>query len=218
MSEPQPSDNVFARELALILDERGLQWSQLEEMVGLDSTTVERLEQALRLSQSTVLSLDDMELLDKALLLNASEQGRLKGALLVMELKRTLHDQLHPAYVRQIIEQIFPLLVEAAIKTDLDTLQKSVRGDHDAREDTTWSAIWQMLDAADLAMQLSRGLSEEEQKRRLREARMYLEGALERLEKLPGGARSLRIWQTCQQKASKNLKTANRRLQSFEKK
>jgi hypothetical protein len=217
MADSEQSENLFAQELVQILAEHGLELAQLAN-VGIEATTIERLESSLHNSQfSPVLSPDEMELLVTGLLIDATEQGRLKAALLAMAVRRLLKDQLGPTYASQITSKIYDLVLDASLKADLGTLGDSVRGQgYDSREDRTWAVIWEAMDAADMALGLSRGISKAVQMSNLREARSRLEEALEALDSLKDAMGSSPTWLTNYKKASKDLKTVNRRLRLLE--
>lgn len=218
MTDAEQPDTLFVRELVQILAAHGLKLDQLVERVGLEEATVERFQIALANPLlDPVLSLDEQDLLVRSLLLNATEQGRLQAALLATALKCLLKNQLGLDYARQITAQVYPLLLTASLQAVQGTLGDTTRtSDHDSREDRTWAAIWEAMDSAGLAMQLSRGFSKAEQMRRLREACAYLEEALEALDGLDGSLKSLLTWRTCHKKASKDLKAAHRRLRLLE--
>src|SRR2546430_1826891 len=115
MTNSEQSENLFARELAQILAVHGLQLEQLADLVDIDPATIQRLQKSLHSSTfSPVLSPDEMKLLVATLLINSTEQGRLKAALLATAIKRLLKDQLGLDYARQITEQIYPLLLNAS--------------------------------------------------------------------------------------------------------
>ena len=221
MTHSEQCENLFARELVQILAVRGLQLEQLADLVDIQPAVIQRLQRSLQNPTfSPVLSSDEMELMVEALLISSTEQARLKAALLATAMKRLLKDQLGLASARQITEQIYPLLLDASVQTDLDILGDRDRGqDHDASEDVeadrNWSAIWEAMDAADLALQLSRGLSETEQLRKLQEARGRLEEALARLEDLNKVIKTLPIWHTWHQRASKEHKAVIKRLRAL---
>ena len=222
MTNSEQSENLFTRELVQILAAHGLQLEQLADLVDIQPATIQRLQRSLHSSKfSPVLSPDEMELLVTTLLINSTEQGRLKAALLATAIKRLLKDQLGLAYARQITEQIYPLLLGASLRADLGTLGDEEREPgHDASEDIetdmTWVAIGEAMDAADLALQLSRGLSSyTEQVRKIQEARSYLEEALAGLEGMDKAIKSLPIWRTWHQRASKEHKSVIKRLRAL---
>jgi hypothetical protein len=225
MTDSEQSENLFARELVQVLAEHGLKLERLAELVDIQPATIQRLQKSLNNPRfSPVLSPDELELLETTLLLNATEQGRLQAALLATALKRLLKDQLGLASARQITEQIYPDLLNAFLHADLRTQREEKRGqDHDSNEDTeadiTWAVIWEAMDAANLAMQLSRGLSSTTEKiRKVQEARLHLDEALGELESLDGAIKSLPIWQTWYQKAKSDHKAVVRRLRALGKK
>lgn len=222
MTNSEQSENPFASELVQILATYGLQLEQLADLVDIQPAMLQRLRRSLHdPTFSPVFSPDEMELLVAALLMSSAEQGRLKAALLATALKRLLKDQLGLAYARQITEQIYPLLLDASLQADLGMLGDEEREqDHDASEDVeadiTWAIIWEAMDAADLALQLSRGLtSYTEQVRKVREARSRLEETLAELEGLDKVIKSLPIWRTWHQRASKEHKAVIKRLRAL---
>lgn len=222
MTNSEQSENPFARELVRILATYGLQLEQLADLMDIQPATLQRLRRSLHdPTFSPVLSPDEMELLVTTLLMSSEDQGCLKAALLATALKRLLKDQLGLAYARQITEQLYPLLLDASLQADLGTLGEEEREqDHDASEDVeadiTWAIIWEAMDAADLALQLSRGLtSYAEQVRKIREALSRLEEALAELEGLDKAIKSLPIWRTWHQRASKGHKAAIKSLRAL---
>jgi hypothetical protein len=224
MTNSEQGENLFARELVRVLAAHGLELEQLADLVDIQLTSIQRLQKSLYdPTFAPILSPDELESLVSTLLITATEQQRLKAALLATAIKHLLKSQLGLSSARQITEQIYPLLLDTSLKVDLEILGDVERGpDHDASEDVeadmTWRAIWEAMDAADLALQLSNGLSSySEQRRKVQEARSHLEEALAELEGLNKAIKSLPIWRTCHQRASKELKAVIRRLRALEK-
>ena len=218
MTSSEQSENLFARELVQILAAHGLQLEQLADLVDIEPATIQRLQRSLHSSNiSPVLSPDEMGLLVTSLLINSTEQGHLKAAILATAIKRLLKDQLGLDYARQITEQIYPLLLDASLHADLGILGDENREPgHDASEDIetdmTWVAIGEAMDAAELALQLSNGLSSAEQGRKIKEALSLLEEALTELEGMDKAIKSLPVWRTRHQMVSKKHKAVSKRL------
>jgi hypothetical protein len=223
ITNSEQDENLFARELVQILAAHGLKLEQLADLVDIQPISIQRLQKSLSdPAFAPILSPDELELLVSALLITGTEQRRLKAALLATAIQRLLKSQLGLSSARQIVGQIYPLLLDTSMKVDLEFLGAEERGDHDASEDVeadmAWSAIWEAMDAADLALQLSNGLvSYSEQRRKVQEARSHLEEALAELEGLNKAIRSLPIWRTSHQRASKELKAVDSRLKALEK-
>lgn len=220
MKESEQSGGLYACELRQILAEHGLQLTDLEDRVDLDPSTVERLH--LSLSDPLllpVLNPLEQELLVSGLLLTAGEQRRLLAALLGTVIQRLLQDQLGPASAQDCMAHIYPCLLTASARADLDTLGVPERTpDHESREDWTWKAIWDMVDSAETAWQESngRGLSVCEQQRHLYTARAWLEEALAELTGLQEVGQKSSAWRTCQKRVSKDLKAVNGHLRRLE--
>src|SRR5947209_7214861 len=197
-TDAEPSENLFTRELVQVLAGHGLQLEQLADQVGIQPATVQRFQTALTHPRlSPVLSSDELELLETTLLLDATEQGHLQAALLATALQRLLKDQLGPIFAQQLTEQLYPALRDACLRVDPAALGEEKRGqDHDANEDddpdSAWAVIWEAIDAANLALQLSRRTSSTRNKiRKMQEARLHLDEALEELDLLPAAIKSL---------------------------
>lgn len=220
MIDSEQSGNLYARELAQILAEHGLELDDLVDRVGLDPSTVQRLRLSLtNLLLSPVLSPQEQELLVTGLLFNATEQRRLLAALMATAIQRLLKDQLGLTCAHQFTTRAYPFLLTASLQADLDTLGAPDRTpDHGSREDQTWWAIWEAIESAALAFQMShgRGLPRGERVRQLREARAWLEEAMADLESLDAASKVSPIWRTCHNKASKDLKAVTRYLRQLE--
>ncbi len=220
MTDSAQSGSLYARELVQILAEHGLELADLVDRVGLDSATVERLRLSLTNPLiSPVLSPNEQEFLVTGLLLNATEQRRLLAALMATVIRRLLKDQLGLASAHQFIAQAYPFLLTASLQADLDTLGAPDRiSDHDSLEDQTWQTIWDAIESAVLALQMSygRGLSRSERMHHLREAQAWLEEAMTELERLHAASKASPIWRACHNKASKELKAVSRRLRQLE--
>lgn len=218
ISNSEPLNNLFVRELAQILKAHGLELAALGERVGLDEATVARLQMALNNPLlSPVLNPDELDLLVRGLLLDTSEQGCLQAALRATELMHLLEDRLGSSYTRQITALVYPLLLTASKQAVQGTLDEQERAsDHDSREDRTWTPIWEAMNFAALAMQKGQGRPAAVQIRGLREACAYLQEALDELDGLPASLKSLSVWRACHNKARKDLKAATRRLGQME--
>ena len=220
MIDSEQSGSFYARELVQILAEHGLSLADLVNRVGLDPLMVERLRLSLTNPLlSPVFSLDEQETLVTGLLLNATEQRRLLAALMATAIQRLLKDQLGLPGAHQFTEQAYPFLLAASLQADLETLGVRDRTpDHGSREDQIWSAIWDAIESAALAFQMSqgRGLSRSERVRCLREAREWLEEAMADLESLNEAGKESPIWRACYNKASKDFKTVTRYLRQLE--
>lgn len=225
MTDAEPSENLFARELALVLAGHGLQLEQLADQVGIQPATVQRFQTALAHPRlSPVLSPDELELLETTLLLDATEQGRLQAALLATALQRLLKAQLGPVFAQQLTEQLYPALLDACLRVDPAALGEGERGqDHDANEDddadSAWAMIWEAIDAANLAVQLCHRMSPiRERIHKMQEARLHLDEALEELDLLPAAIKSLPLWRAWHKKALNDRKAVVRRLRTLGKK
>lgn len=221
MDSKQP-ENLFAHELVQILAAHDLDMAQLTDLAGIPSAALQRIQQSLHdPTFSPVLNPDEMEAIVTTLFISETEQDRLRAALLGTAIKSLLKQQLGSTYARQLTSRIYPLLLEAILRADPVTLGDTVRGqDHEANEDietdSVWSAIWEAMDAADLALQLSRGqTSYTEQVRRLKEARMLLDEALAESEGLDEVIQSLPLWRTWQQRIQSERTTVSKRLRAL---
>jgi hypothetical protein len=153
------------------------------------------------------------------LLLNATEQRRLLAALMATAIQHLLRDQLGQATAQQFIAQTYPSLLTASLQANLDVLGAPDRiSDHDAQEDQTWQSIWDTIDSAKLAFQVSngRGLSSRERIHHLREAQARLEDAIVDLEHLSKTSKAAPIWRTCHSRANTDLKAVLKRLRQVE--
>ncbi|HVU67998.1 MAG TPA: hypothetical protein VHD63_12745 [Ktedonobacteraceae bacterium] len=220
MTDSEQSGNLYARELVQILAEHGLKLADLVKRVNLDPATVERLHLSLTDPRLTpVLTPEEQEGLVTGLFFNATEQRRLLAALMATAIQRLLKDQLGLTSAHQFAEQAYPFLLAASLQADLETLGEGERiADHGSREDQTWQAIWDAIEAAALASRIShgRGLSSGEQQRHLREAQGRLEEAMADLERLKATRGTAPTWQTCHKKASQDLRVVTRRLRQLE--
>ncbi len=223
MTNVEQGENIFARELVQVLAAHGIELEQLADLVDIQLASIQRLQKSLAdPTFAPILSPDELGSLVSGLLITGKEQQRLKAALLATAIKGLLKSQLGLPSASQITEKIYPLLLDSSLKVDLEILGNVDRGDHDASEDVeadmAWEVIWEAMDAADLALQFSNGLIPySEQRRKLQEARRYLEEALAELEGLNKAIKSLPLWRTCYQRASKELKAVSRRLRTLEK-
>ncbi|WP_126600456.1 hypothetical protein [Dictyobacter aurantiacus] len=221
MGSKQP-ENLFAHELVHILAAHDLDMTQLTDLAGIPSVAVQRIQQSLHdPTFSPVLNLDEMEAMVTTLFISATEQDRLRAALLGTAIKNLLKQQLGSTYARQLTAQIYPLLLDAFLHADPVTLGDTVRGqDHEANEDletdSAWFAIMEAMDAADLALQLSRGqTSYTEQVHRLKEARMLLDEALAESEDLDEVIQSLPLWRTWRQRIQSERTAVGKRLRAL---
>lgn len=204
--------NLFARELEAILTAHRQSLSALDPALGIAESKARRLQQSLSTPNSwPVLDPEEMEKLEQELPLSREEWMRLRAALLAVWIERMLSYRIDQQRALQAAEHLLPLVNEALQEQSRsDGKLRAIRGpDSEAREDTgadqIWERIWEMLDMAMLALQLSYSVPDRERMKKLREARADFQAALDQLNTLDGGTKSLPIWADASKEAQRGL-------------
>lgn len=217
--------NLFAQELEEILQAHHQRLSALDPRLGIAEDRARRLQQSLHLSANLpVLSPEELDTLEIALPLSSEESIRLRAALLATAVEQMLADRIGRERAVQAVKSIVPLL-RAGIQEQYltENMFQERRGpDGEALENTEidriWEEIWEMLDAAELALQLSEGLPsnrERERLKKLREARSDFQDALDLLNRLGRGIKALPIWTQAYQEGRRGLEQTTERLEEL---
>jgi hypothetical protein len=212
--------NLFAQELEEILAGHQQTLRTFNPKLGFSAEKGRRLQQSLLAPGSLpVLTPEELEAVELELSLSGEEWIRLRAALLATAIERMLMYRIGKERALQAVEHIIPLIGEA-LREQIQTYGEpgSRRGpDFEAVEDTevdlAWAGVWEVLDSAALALQMSCYVSSyRERVRKLKDARGDFQEALDRLNDLDNGLKSLPIWEEAQKEAQKGLDSVAERL------
>ena len=205
--------NLFARVLEEILAAHQQSLGAFDPKLGFSAEKARRLQQSLSVPGSLpVLTPEELEELELALSLREEEWTRLRAALLATEIERMLTYRIGQERALQVAEHFFPLIDEALWEQFQSAGRWGTkRGpDWEAIEDTemdlAWEGIWETLDSATLALQLSSYVSSSRERvKKLKEARTDFQEALEQLNGLDARMKALPLWVNASQEAQKGL-------------
>lgn len=218
-TKPERAWNLFARELEAVLGAHHQSLSALDAGLGISVEKARRLQQSLLTPGSLpVLDPEELDALELKLPLSPEEWTRLRAALLATGVERMLTYRIGQERALQAAERLL-LLLDASLQEQNQQDGKARarrRPDWEAREDTgmdrAWERIWGMLDEAELALQLSYSVPDRECVRMLRAARTDFQAALDQLNALDEGTKSLPIWTDASQETRRGLALAEEML------
>lgn len=191
--------NLFARELALILNGRGYRLGQLDDRAGIHPQKVSRLKRALRQPRFNVLSPDDLERVTSAFGLTNEETLRLRAAVLATAIEDMLMDRIDAEDALTAAEQIFPVLVRALRERALSASGiGAIKGgemDVSERDESQLEEALRLLDSAMLYLHLAGGVTPERAARYGDLAQTTLRTALTLLDQSSPGEQSSATWQ-----------------------
>lgn len=215
--------NLFARELEKVLAAHGQSLNQLEPQLGISEEKARRLQQSLFTPKSLpVLSPDELESLEQELFLSNEEWTRLRAALLATSIERLLMERIGEDKAWQVADLTL-LLVDEALQEQLQQNRASGTKrilDGEALEDTemdlAWEGVWNALDSATLALQLSYYVSSyRERVKKLKEAQADFQEALDELNRLDKSTKALPLWHAYVAEVRRGLDSALERLEDL---
>jgi|SRR5450755_1882238 hypothetical protein len=215
--------NLFALKLEEILAAHGQKLSQLNPRLGISADKARRLQQSLQEAKSLpVLGPEELERLELELPLSSKEWVQLRAALLATAIERMLMDRIGHDKALQAAEQIV-LLIDEALQEQLQEISgpginriPDGEASEDIEADLTWEAVYHALDSATMALQLSYYVSSYgERVKRLREAQGNFQDALNELNNLDEGIKSLSLWQDYIAETHQGLHSIAERLEDL---
>jgi hypothetical protein len=154
--------NIFARELADVLQVHGLRLGHLDDRaVVLHPEKVRRLQQSLRTpTHFPVLNPDELDRLSAIVDLSDEERSRLRAALIATAVERTLMDRLDPPTALLAANDVFEICLAAmreqpsrilvtAVKNGLEVAELDEANDE--ADVDSWEAV-DLLEGATLAL------------------------------------------------------------------
>lgn len=219
MQNQQKRWNIFARELETILAAHGQHLTSLDPRLGIAEEKARRLQKSLLTAgEFPVLSPDELESLEIMLPLMSEEWARLRAALLATDVERMLLYRIGQDKALLVAEQIVSQIAEALREQLQLSDTKRVPADGEPRENTqrdrAWEDIWHALNSASQALQASCYVSSSrERMKELKKAQADFQEALDALNRLDEGTKSLPLWQNCVEEARQGLNSAIERLE-----
>ncbi|HEU0028175.1 MAG TPA: hypothetical protein VFQ25_13760 [Ktedonobacterales bacterium] len=191
--------NIFARELALILNARGYRLGHLNDRAGIHPQQVSRLQRALRQPRFNVLSPGDLDRVISAFGLTREETLRLRAAVLATAIEDMLMDRIDAEDALSASEQIFPILLRALREPTMATpaigaIKGGVMNGSDNDAGGLEEAL-RLLDSALLYLHLAQDVAPERAARYGSIALTILRTARARLDALTPDEQSRATWQ-----------------------
>ncbi|HTK06055.1 MAG TPA: hypothetical protein VL485_02715 [Ktedonobacteraceae bacterium] len=154
--------NLFVRELEDLLHNKGWGLNDLITEAGLHPEKVRRLKRSLALPKFHILNPEDMKQVCESFAFTASDQLRLRAAILATAVEETLMNRIDPENALRAAEEIFPLLIDAlrqrfGQQSGLAATRGTYMTDAEsAPDDNALDPILECFDQAMLAVHLSR--------------------------------------------------------------
>ena len=203
MTTVQPTGkrwNLFARELEDILRAHQIELGLLDDRAGIHQEKVRRLKQSLLRPKSfPTLTPKELDNVAEVFHLDDMEVMRLRAAVLVSAIERTLMDRINQDDALRAAETMLPVVREAMEKQfQEESALGTVRGrDYDFSEDSEdqLDSIIDYIDAAQLEIHLSHNVaSHSERVEHAYQARKQFEMALAALDEVDEDVRALHVW------------------------
>lgn len=157
-----PQWNIFARELAKLMDIRGLKLSHLyNRQIVYYPEIVRRLQQSLdRPGRFPILNPDELDRLISALHLTPTEENQLKAAIVATSIERTLMDRINQEAALQAADDVFHIVFDA-LENRTGSALGHIKGgvffvEPEIPDDPNLDTALDLIDRATLALYASR--------------------------------------------------------------
>jgi hypothetical protein len=205
--------NLFARELEDILRARNAELGLLDDRAKIHREKVRRLQQSLLKPKSfPTLTPEELDRVAEVFHLDDIEIMRLRAALLVTAIERTLMDRINQDDGLRAAEMMLPVVQE-------ESALGTIRGrDYDFGQDSEeqLDSIIDYIDAAQLEIHLSRNVaSHSERIEHAYQARKLFEMALAALDEADEDVQALQVWHVWHSAAAAGVGDAANRLEEL---
>jgi hypothetical protein len=205
--------NIFAFELKKLLNQHGMELSQLDDRMAIHRETVRRLQRSLYQPPTLpVLNREETQLVIDSVPLDDDEAAWLRAAALTTAIQRMLCDRIHQDEARLAAEQILPIIHDSLIThTGRKGLGNIRGGDIDPVEDSDIDMLIETaLDALDRGtemLQLSYEVrSPSDSVKKTLQASQCFQEAIDELQYADRGIRQLPSWKHWYSRAQQGMK------------
>lgn len=209
--------NIFARELEAILASRGIKLGKLDDLttIHIHRERVRRLQQSLSAPRFHTLPPEELEGICAVFNLTTQEVALLKAAILAAAIEGKLMDRINQDDAFMAAEQLLPLLKDAILAHDGETLGlgRIKAGDQlpapaPVAPHKQFEAALKLLDSAFIALNLAFQVVDSPRVDWARDAQMNFRAAIRLLDQLNGDLCETDDWRVWRAEAQRGLEQA----------